>query len=190
MVWSHLIRFIAKEDLKVHLGQLTATDVDVGLESLNGNHITAYEIEGSVFDGKVTDKKLTVEKLLAPVTREQCDYIRCVGLNYKDHAKEANLPLPKVPALFSKPRSALIGPYPDTVTSLSAHKITLVTMRPSCALLLVRLDGISKKRMPLIMFLDTPHQIISMLEHFSSTRVSGSLAKVLTTLCPLVQCSF
>jgi 2-keto-4-pentenoate hydratase/2-oxohepta-3-ene-1,7-dioic acid hydratase in catechol pathway len=115
MVWSHLIRFIAKEDLKVHLGQLTVTDVDVGLESLSGNPITAYEIEGSIFDGKVTDKKLTVEKLLAPVTREQCDYVRCVGLNYKDHAKEANLPLPKVPVLFSKPRSALIGPYPDTV---------------------------------------------------------------------------
>lgn len=115
MVWSHLIRFIAKEDLKVHLGQLTATNVDVGLESFNGNPITAYEIEGSIFDGKVTDKKLTVEKLLAPVTREQCDYVRCVGLNYKDHAKEANLPLPKVPVLFSKPRSALIGPYPDPV---------------------------------------------------------------------------
>lgn len=115
MVWSHLIRFIAKEDLKVHLGQLTATNIDVGLESFNGNPITAYEIEGSIFNGKVTDKKLTVEKLLAPVTREQCDYVRCVGLNYKDHAKEANLPLPKVPVLFSKPRSALIGPYPDPV---------------------------------------------------------------------------
>jgi len=36
-------------------------------------------------------------------------------LNYKDHAEEANLALPKAPILFTKPRSALIGPYPATI---------------------------------------------------------------------------
>lgn len=30
-------------------------------------------------------------------------------------AQEANLPLPKAPILFTKPRSALIGPYPASV---------------------------------------------------------------------------
>ncbi len=34
----------------------------------------------------------------------------CVGLNYKDHAKEGNNPLPKQPVLFAKWTSAIIGP--------------------------------------------------------------------------------
>jgi 2-keto-4-pentenoate hydratase/2-oxohepta-3-ene-1,7-dioic acid hydratase in catechol pathway len=60
-----------------------------------------------------------------------------LGLNYLDHAKvqtspsnpgsqhysgndadnnqEANLPIPKAPILFTKPRSALAGPYPATI---------------------------------------------------------------------------
>jgi 2-keto-4-pentenoate hydratase/2-oxohepta-3-ene-1,7-dioic acid hydratase in catechol pathway len=32
-----------------------------------------------------------------------------------DHAQEANLPLPKAPILFTKPRTALAGPYPATI---------------------------------------------------------------------------
>ncbi len=56
-----------------------------------------------------------MSQLLAPVTREECNYIRCLGLNYKDHAKEANLALPAAPILFSKPRSALSDPYPAVI---------------------------------------------------------------------------
>lgn len=41
--------------------------------------------------------------------------IRCIGLNYVDHAKEANLPIPEVPILFIKPRTALNGPFPATI---------------------------------------------------------------------------
>lgn len=32
-----------------------------------------------------------------------------------DHAKEANMALPKDPVLFTKPRTALVGPYPTTI---------------------------------------------------------------------------
>jgi len=35
--------------------------------------------------------------------------IICVGLNYMDHAKELNMPIPEYPILFMKPVSALIG---------------------------------------------------------------------------------
>lgn len=38
-----------------------------------------------------------------------------MGLNYRDHAKEANMPIPEVPVLFIKPRTALTGPYPSTI---------------------------------------------------------------------------
>jgi len=33
--------------------------------------------------------------------------IICVGLNYRDHAKELNMPIPEYPILFMKPPSAL-----------------------------------------------------------------------------------
>ncbi len=33
----------------------------------------------------------------------------CIGLNYADHAAEANMPLPKEPIMFMKPNSAAVG---------------------------------------------------------------------------------
>jgi len=41
--------------------------------------------------------------------------IRCMGLNYKDHAKEANMPIPTVPVLFVKPRTAVSSPFPCAI---------------------------------------------------------------------------
>jgi 2-keto-4-pentenoate hydratase/2-oxohepta-3-ene-1,7-dioic acid hydratase in catechol pathway len=45
--------------------------------------------------------------LLPPVTPSA---IVCVGLNYRDHAKEAGLPLPEAPLLFAKLTSAILAP--------------------------------------------------------------------------------
>nr|XP_001390827.2 fumarylacetoacetate hydrolase [Aspergillus niger CBS 513.88] len=114
--WTHLIRFVAVEDNHVHLGQLVNSERDVGKDSVNGIDIPVYLIEGTIFDGRVTDQIMHVKQILAPVSTEQCNYIRCLGLNYIDHAKEANLALPEVPILFTKPRSALIGPYPASIS--------------------------------------------------------------------------
>ena len=85
--WTHLIRFIAVEDSRIHLGQLVDTSRDVGLDSVNGEKIEAYLINGTVFDGDITDQVLTVRQLLSPIAKEECSYIRCLGLNYMDHAK-------------------------------------------------------------------------------------------------------
>lgn len=38
-----------------------------------------------------------------------------MGLNYRDHAAEAKLPIPDVPVLFIKPRTALNGPFPAKI---------------------------------------------------------------------------
>ena len=37
------------------------------------------------------------------------DKILCIGLNYRDHAEESNLPIPAVPVVFAKYRNSLIG---------------------------------------------------------------------------------
>ncbi len=36
--------------------------------------------------------------------------VYCIGLNYRDHATEAGLPLPESPVVFMKPTTAVIGP--------------------------------------------------------------------------------
>lgn len=38
-----------------------------------------------------------------------------MGLNYRDHAREANMPIPNEPVLFIKPRTAVNGPYPAKI---------------------------------------------------------------------------
>jgi 2-keto-4-pentenoate hydratase/2-oxohepta-3-ene-1,7-dioic acid hydratase in catechol pathway len=49
--------------------------------------------------------------------------IVCLGLNYRDHAEEARVPLPDRPLLFSKPSTAIVGPedfvvYPKISTQV------------------------------------------------------------------------
>ncbi|KAJ2996956.1 hypothetical protein NUW58_g808 [Xylaria curta] len=127
--WTHLIRFIAKEDQQVHLGQVVDTSRDVGKDSVDGVEIKAYLVRGSIFDGKIIPGVVyTVERaidmrtnenriqLLSPISPAECNYIRCLGLNYKDHAQEGGFALPPVPVLFTKPRTALADPYPAAVT--------------------------------------------------------------------------
>jgi 2-keto-4-pentenoate hydratase/2-oxohepta-3-ene-1,7-dioic acid hydratase in catechol pathway len=46
--------------------------------------------------------------LLAPLSAPP--KIICLGLNYRDHAKETGATLPKEPIIFMKPRTAIIGP--------------------------------------------------------------------------------
>jgi 2-keto-4-pentenoate hydratase/2-oxohepta-3-ene-1,7-dioic acid hydratase in catechol pathway len=48
--------------------------------------------------------------------------IVCVGLNYRDHAAEANMAIPAEPILFLKPTSAIIGPDDDVEIPLGSAK--------------------------------------------------------------------
>ena len=50
--------------------------------------------------------KCFLEGEAAPVVTG-CDKILCIGLNYRQHAKECNLPLPPAPVLFNKFSNAL-----------------------------------------------------------------------------------
>jgi len=47
-------------------------------------------------------------RLTAPISNPE--KIICIGLNYYDHAKECNMPVPTEPVLFSKYSSSIIGP--------------------------------------------------------------------------------
>ena len=49
--------------------------------------------------------------------------IVCVGLNYADHAAEANMPLPAEPLLFLKATTALCGPFDPVEAPFGAQKL-------------------------------------------------------------------
>ena len=59
--------------------------------------------------GKKSGARLPLKsvKLLAPL--QNPPRIFCVGLNYRDHAVESNMEIPKVPTIFLKLPSALVG---------------------------------------------------------------------------------
>ncbi|KAF8204590.1 hypothetical protein BJ912DRAFT_938795 [Pholiota molesta] len=115
--WSRLIRFVAAETSRVHVGQPVDASLDVGLAAYQGKPIKAFEIVGSALDpaAQVTKKVLTVSKLLAPLSNEEIKVVRCLGLNYSDHAAEAKMAKPAFPILFYKPVTSLIGPLATVV---------------------------------------------------------------------------
>ena len=47
----------------------------------------------------------------------------CIGLNYSDHAEEANMPIPSEPIIFFKAPSCISGPYDAIVLPKSAEKV-------------------------------------------------------------------
>ncbi len=51
------------------------------------------------------------------------DKIICLGLNYRDHAEESGLDLPKAPMLFAKFRNSLAGPHDPIVLPPVGEKI-------------------------------------------------------------------
>ncbi|KAK2468872.1 hypothetical protein H9L39_19464 [Fusarium oxysporum f. sp. albedinis] len=56
--WTHLIRFKAKEDGQVHLGQLVDISRDVGLDCFNNIEVKAFLINGDMYSGTVTEDML------------------------------------------------------------------------------------------------------------------------------------
>lgn len=46
----------------------------------------------------------------------------CVGLNYRDHAREAGLQPPREPILFLKAANAVVGPYDDVLIPRASTK--------------------------------------------------------------------
>ncbi len=73
------------------------------------------EISGDIF-GEYTVTQTTYNladvEILAPIIPSK---LVAIGLNYIDHAEETKMPLPKVPLIFFKAPSAIIGPGQDII---------------------------------------------------------------------------
>jgi len=81
-----------------------------GLKRLNDYLMTNPELPE-------VDKEI---RLGAPVARPS--KIVCIGLNYKDHAKETGVAIPVEPILFFKSTTAITGPNDNIIIPKNSHK--------------------------------------------------------------------
>lgn len=71
-----------------------------------------------VFSG--TSYDINEVKVLAPCTPSK---IVCMGLNYHTHAAEFNLEIPRVPLIFLKPSTAVIGPEETIILPAMSRRV-------------------------------------------------------------------
>lgn len=120
VAWERLIRFVA-EDGRVLRGEpiLPSPDFDLGTTT-EETKLQAKVIQGEdIYDttGKtvVTDEVVTVKNLLGPLAQSDVPILRCVGLNYAKHIREAGRKPPPFPFIFFKPNTCIIGHGEDIV---------------------------------------------------------------------------
>lgn len=80
-------------------------------------------LQGSPFgEWRATEDMVSLKDvtLLAPCNPSK---IVCVGLNYRDHAKELGMMLPQIPVIFLKPPSAVIGHGQKIVYPSSSRQV-------------------------------------------------------------------
>jgi len=88
---------------------------------LEGDRIT--EVLRPYFENVIAMKTtypLSEVRLLAPARPGK---MLCIGLNYRDHAREMQKPLPDEPVLFMKPTTALCGPGEPIVYPAGAGRV-------------------------------------------------------------------
>jgi len=81
------------------------------MEIVRGGDVALERIRQAVKAPSAVRYKVTEVKIMAPLLAPS--KIIAVGLNYIDHCKEANLPVPVEPVLFSKWPTSIVGPYDD-----------------------------------------------------------------------------
>lgn len=81
----------------------------------------ALRIDGDLFSNyRVTDEQLVIERLLAPLIPTD---ILCIGLNYREHAKESGATPPPNPVLFIKSGNVLNNPLDPILLPRRSQKV-------------------------------------------------------------------
>ncbi|KAF2496523.1 hypothetical protein BU16DRAFT_458607 [Lophium mytilinum] len=112
VAWTRLIRFIAT-DGRLLRGEpiLPDPDFDLGTTTEHSKLQAKVIIGEDPYDNsgvtRVSDEIVTVKKLLGPLAPNDLDILRCVGLNYAKHIKEAGRTPPPFPFIFFKPTTCI-----------------------------------------------------------------------------------
>ncbi|KAF9691705.1 hypothetical protein EKO04_010192 [Ascochyta lentis] len=112
VAWTRLIRFVAT-DGRILRGEpiLPSPDFDLGHTTektkLQARVIVGDDIYDTTGKTKVSDEIVQVKKLLGPLAPPEVPILRCVGLNYLTHIKEAGRTPPPFPFIFFKPNTCI-----------------------------------------------------------------------------------
>ncbi|KAL1970563.1 hypothetical protein VTN77DRAFT_4207 [Rasamsonia byssochlamydoides] len=110
--WKRLIRFEAT-DGRILRGEpiLPHDDFDLGFvtqtDALQARVIAGEDIYDTTGKTRVTDEIVTVKNVLGPLAQNDVPILRCVGLNYGKHIKEAGRTPPPFPFIFFKPNTTV-----------------------------------------------------------------------------------
>ncbi|MDJ1018259.1 MAG: fumarylacetoacetate hydrolase family protein [Paracoccaceae bacterium] len=97
-------------DVSAVVPDFTPTTIPTLLETLSAQDLTSLP---SVSHEGV--------RIGAPIARPH--NVWCIGLNYSDHAEEANMPVPDEPILFTKPSSTVCGPNDSLLLPPESRKM-------------------------------------------------------------------
>ncbi len=125
---DHLTRFKRKEEHKMKLVRYGAAGAEKpGLVDANGAIRDLSGVISDITGVVLSDESIARLKAIDPNSLPKVDgnprfgapvanvgKFIAIGLNYSDHAKESNMPIPKEPVVFSKATSCIMGPN-DTV---------------------------------------------------------------------------
>lgn len=103
---QRLVRFLAR-DGRTYYGDAILPQGVSDIRAAKQARLITGDIFGSY---TVTDQVADIRLLLSPLAPEDVRTVRCLGLNYEQHAREANMPIPTFPVLFYKPVTSLSGP--------------------------------------------------------------------------------
>jgi 2-keto-4-pentenoate hydratase/2-oxohepta-3-ene-1,7-dioic acid hydratase in catechol pathway len=103
-----------KEKPAVLLADGKIVDVSAHVTDYNGAFFEGGGVEKlkGVIKGTLPAIDINGKRIGAPIARPW--KVLGVGLNYVDHAKESNMPIPPEPIMFTKASNTVVGPY-DTV---------------------------------------------------------------------------
>ncbi|XP_044519394.1 fumarylacetoacetate hydrolase domain-containing protein 2A [Gracilinanus agilis] len=82
---------------------------------------TALSLAKRALESKQPVLKRSDVTFLSPITCP--DKVVCVGMNYVDHCREQNVPVPKEPIIFSKFGSSIVGPYDEIVLPSKSKEV-------------------------------------------------------------------
>jgi 2-keto-4-pentenoate hydratase/2-oxohepta-3-ene-1,7-dioic acid hydratase in catechol pathway len=103
-----------KSGTEAHPGAVV-NDMVVDLKPMGYDSLLQVIQSGARLDGLAVaaGQRLADVQLFAPIPRPP--KLICVGLNYRDHAQETGAQIPKVPTIFNKFTTAVIGPGENVV---------------------------------------------------------------------------
>ena len=113
-------------DLKALGSRLSMLELlDLGAEGMAQAGEAVKEAQENLASGNLKDlMRLGDISLVAPIPRTRKNIV-CMGLNYAEHVKEggSDRPLPPHPVFFTKPPTAITGPYDPVIYSRAVERL-------------------------------------------------------------------